>query len=126
MILPTYENGTHRTGRTKFIRLCDLEAFQKIHVKYNENCIREFIEWANKDASVRELASQILNFTNIITCSNIKDHINQLYCGKTGWLERPLLQNSKNVLILEKTPKETEYFIRIYLENPDETYKDIR
>ena len=40
----------------------DLEAFQKIHVKYNENYIREFIEWANKDVSVHELASQILNF----------------------------------------------------------------
>ena len=40
----------------------DLEAFQKIHVKYNKNYISEFNEWANKDASVHELASQILNF----------------------------------------------------------------
>ena len=40
----------------------NLEAFQKIHVKYSENYIREFIKWANKDASVHELASQVLNF----------------------------------------------------------------
>ena len=33
----------------------DLEAFQKIHVKYNKNYISEFNEWADKDASVHEL-----------------------------------------------------------------------
>ena len=55
----------------------------------------------------------------------MKDHINQFYCGNTGWLERPLLDNSKNILISEKTSKDRQKIIRIYLENPDETYMKI-
>ena len=52
----------------------------------------------------------------------MKDHINQFYCRNTGWLERPLLDNSKNISILEKTPKHRQKIIGIYLENQDETY----
>ena len=43
-----------------WIVYADLEAFQKIHVKYNEDFIRDFVQWANKDASIHELAAQIL------------------------------------------------------------------
>ena len=38
----------------------------------------------------------------------MKDHIKQFYCGNTEWLERPLIENSKNTLILAKTPKDRQ------------------
>ena len=38
----------------------------------------------------------------------MKDHIKQFYCGNTEWLERSLIENSKNTLILAKTPKDRQ------------------
>ena len=44
----------------------------------------------------------------------MKDHINQFYCRNTGWLERPLLDNSKKYFNLGKDPeRQTENYRNI-------------
>ena len=99
----------------------DLEAFQTIHIKYNENYIREFIEWANKDASVHELALQILNFYEYWHMFKYEGSYKPILLWKYWVVREAFLRKFKNILILEKTPKDTENFIRIYVKNPGET-----
>ena len=104
----------------------DLEAFQTIHIKYNENYIREFIEWANKHASVHELALQILNFYEYWHMFEYEGLYKPILLWKYWVVREAFVRKFKKYFNLGEDPKrQTENFIRIYLENPDETFEDI-
>ena len=97
-----------------WVAYADLDAFQKIHVKYDKHYIREFIEWANKDASVHEVGLQILNFYEYWYMFEYEGSYKPILLWKY-WVVR-------EVFIKKEDPeRQTENFSRIYLQNPDET-----
>ena len=95
----------------------DLNAFEKRDPKYGERFIRNVKEWVEKYATLHDL------------CCNVHDLYEYCYRyeHKGGLNREAFARNFKEFFNLWNDDEgQTENFIRIYLEDEEDTFEDVR
>ena len=87
----------------------------KLFEKYNQDFITESIEWSNKDASLHELAPQILNFYKYWYMFEYEELYKPILFWKYGVVIEAFVRKFKKYFNLGKKDlkRQTENFIRI-------------
>ena len=103
----------------------DIDAFKRIHPKYNDRFAKDYNEWIENYVSLLELALNIVNLYEYKYRFDYEGGIHPILLWKY-WknMEAFEIKFKEFFNLGDDVDKQTENFIRIYLENDKNAYKD--